>query len=122
MTLRDDSGFDKRRFRRMRVPVLYSPPRMFGPPRVFGQRRQISDISLGGLRIYSDEPLKEGKGLDVELFLPMGQSVKAIARVVWIEELPGGSDARYDVGLEFIHLPPVATNEIKSMLNNQSTN
>lgn len=40
----------------------------------------------------------------------------ALARVVWTKELPEGSVGRYDVGLEFIYIPPVAVNELKSVL------
>ena len=105
-----DSEAQRRRHKRLRVRVSYSPPRMAS------QKRQISDISLGGVRIFSDEPLMEGKGLHLELHLPLKQEVTATARVVWIKELPPGSEARYDVGLEFIHLPSPAMDELKSIL------
>lgn len=111
-----DSEAQRRRHKRLRVRVSYSPPRFFGPPRMASQKRQISDISLGGVRIFSDEPLMEGKGLHLELHLPLKQEVTATARVVWIKELPPGSEARYDVGLEFIHLPSPAMDELKTIL------
>ena len=116
MTDSFDSEIQRRRHPRLRAPVSYSPPRFFGPPRIISQKRQISDISLGGARIFSDEPLVEGKGLQFELFLPLKQAVTAAARVVWVKELPPGSEARYDVGLEFIHLPPPAMDELRIIL------
>jgi len=121
MTESSDSEIQRRRHRRLRVPVSYSPPRYFGPPRILAQKRQISDISLGGVRISSDEPLIEGKGLQLELHLPIKQEVTASARVVWVKELPPGSDARYDVGLEFIHMPASAMDELETILGSTPT-
>ena len=45
----------------------------------------------------------------------------AIARVVWIKALPPGSDALYDVGLDFINLPAKAMNELKFILEETSS-
>lgn len=98
----------------MKAPVYYRPAS------IFKARYNISNISLGGIRIYSDEHLKEGKRLELELLLPSGKSVEAIARVVWIKELPQGAKARYDVGLEFISLPLDAKEELKLILDDSS--
>jgi c-di-GMP-binding flagellar brake protein YcgR len=116
MTDSFNSELQRRRHPRLRAPVSYSPPRFYGPPRIVSQKRPISDISLGGARIFSDEPLLEGKGLQFELFLPLKKAVTASARVVWVKELPPGSEARYDVGLEFIYLPPPAMDELRTIL------
>ena len=115
MSESDKSDFDKRRFPRVKAPVLYRPIKILGP------RRRISDISLAGVRIYSDEPLKEGDQLEIELFLPNGQTVIATARVVWIRRLPSDEDARFDVGLEFTSLPDNATQELKYVLETEPT-
>jgi hypothetical protein len=66
------------------------------------------DISLGGVRIYTDEKLRVGELLKMEFFLPDVTPVTYTAEVVWIEPLPPGSPARYDVGLKFIQLEPAA--------------
>lgn len=113
---------DKRRFPRIKARILYSPPRFYGPPKLYVQKRKISDISLGGVRIYSDEPLKKDKSLQLELELPSGKKVLATTRVAWIEELPPGSEGRYDVGLEFIYVPYDATNELDSLIENALSN
>jgi hypothetical protein len=105
---------ERRRFRRVMAPIFYRAPRIFSP------RHKITNISLGGVRIYSDEPLKVGKRLEIEFFLPENISVTAMARVVWIEELPAGASARYDVGLEFIDLPPHTVKELESVLEKSS--
>ncbi len=68
------------------------------------------------MRIYSNNPLKEKQSLEIELHLPCGKSVVASVRVAWIKALPPGSDALYDVGLEFINLPEDSIFELKSAL------
>jgi len=103
--------FDKRRFPRFKNPVFYLPVR------TFGINRQTSDISLGGVRIYSNNPLKKEQSLEIELFLPGGKSVAASVRVAWIKVLPPGSEALYDVGLEFTNLPEDSILELKSALD-----
>ncbi len=74
------------------------------------------NLGLGGVRIYSNRYLKKGKQLEIELCFPRGNSVIAIVRVVWIKVLPSGSDAAFDLGLEFIDLPPTAREELKGIL------
>ena len=101
---------ERRRFPRVMAPIFYRTPRIFSP------KRRITNISSGGVRIYSDEQLKPGKRLEIEFFLPNGISIVAIARVVWIEELPAGAEARYDVGLEFLDLPPETIKELGGIL------
>jgi len=97
----DKSNKERRGYPRSTAPVYYRYPRTSFP------RHEVNSISLGGLRIYSDELLKEGTQIEIEFFLPMGYS--AIG-------LPPGSQAFYDVGLEFIDLPLEAINKIKSIL------
>lgn len=109
------SKVERRRFPRVRAPVFYRSPRILSP------KRRIADISPSGVRIYSDKHFEEGKRLEIEFFLPTGYSVVTIARVVWIKKLPPDSEGLYDVGLEFIHVPPPAINELKSLLKNTST-
>lgn len=61
------------------------------------------DIGLGGLRVYSDEPLKLGERLDIELFLPDDTSLHCLVRVAWLTALSDGP-ARYDVGLQILDI------------------
>jgi hypothetical protein len=72
------------------------------------RQREPVDISLGGVRIYSDEALRVGELFKLEFFLPDVPPVTYTAEVVWTESLPDGSPARYDVGLKFIQLEPDA--------------
>jgi hypothetical protein len=68
------------------------------------QPRQTIDISLGGVRIYSDDPVNVGTRLSLELFLPDESTLDCKAEVVWVEELASGQPARFDVGLRFTEL------------------
>ncbi len=71
--------------------------------------REPVDISLGGLRIFSDEERKVGELLKMEFFLPDTPPVTYTAEVVWVENLDGDeAPAKYDVGLKFIQLEPEA--------------
>jgi len=116
VTASDESEFNRRRFPRVRAPVFYRPAS------TFGISRKATNLSLLGVRVYSNKPFKEAQALEIELLLPSGQSVKAIVRVVWIKALPPGSDALYDVGLEFIKLPIDAVDKLKSVLEKTSSN
>ena len=107
----DESKPEKRIYPRVNIPVYYRPAS------IFKTRHRISNISLGGIRIYSDQEFKKGKRLEIELFLPSGQSVEAIAKVIWTKELPKDATARYDVGLEFIALPPNAIGELQTIMD-----
>jgi hypothetical protein len=83
--------------------------------------RKASNLSLGGVRIYSNKPLKENELLDIELALPNGKSVTASARVIWIMALPPGSNALYDVGLEFTSISAESLQELRSYLDSISS-
>ena len=89
---------DRRRFRRVKAPVFVRPV----GPMTGGLSRQVNDISLGGLRAYTDETYRDGQKLELELFFPDGTSATVVAQVVWIQPLPKGSPARYDVGLAYV--------------------
>ena len=74
------------------------------------------DISLGGVRIYSDDKLRVGELLKMEFFLPDVEPVTYTAEVVWIVPLPTGSPARFDVGLKFMQLEPGAITLLMGVL------
>ena len=93
---------DRREFRRVQAPVFCRPVGW----RLFDGDRQPIDISLGGLRIYSDEAPARGTKLELELFLPDRSSVTCRVEVVWTVRLPTGAPSNYDVGLKFIEIDP----------------
>jgi hypothetical protein len=91
------SDKDRRRYRRVRAPVLCRP---LGKP--LFRRAQPIDVSEGGLRIYADEPMSVADRLEIELFLPDGSSIECNVEIVWVEALAGAAPARFDVGLRFL--------------------
>jgi PilZ domain len=86
---------DRRRFPRLNVPVFYRPARVLGP------RQPAQDVSRGGIRVYTDDPLALGTRLEIELFLPEGDSLTVDVKVAWVRELLG-QDTRYEAGLAFL--------------------
>ncbi len=114
MTEQSKPVIDKRRYPRLKARVLYKPAKLIG------QKRQVPDISLGGMRIFSFKYHPVGATLHIELSLPSGQTAVAVTRVVWVEAYPKDSEAPYDLGLEFIHLPFGAAHELKSVLGDFS--
>ena len=80
------------------------------------RQRQPIDLSLGGVRIFSDERLKIGELLKLEFFIGDGDPVTYTAEVVWIEPLPDGTAAKFDVGLKFLDLEPAALKLLVSVL------
>ncbi len=105
-------GHERRRYRRIRAPLYCRPAGM----QFLARQHQAVDVSLGGVRIYSDDPLKVGELLKLEFFLPDQKPVTYTAEVVWIEPLPTGAPARFDVGLKFLHLEPAALSMLVSVL------
>jgi Tfp pilus assembly protein PilZ len=104
------SGTEKRRYPRSKPPVLYKPAK------IIGQKHQVPDISLGGMRIFSNKYYAVGQTLNVELSLPSGQTGASITRVVWVDAYPKDSSAPYELGLEFIYLPFGAARELESVI------
>ena len=71
---------------------------------LFHHHRNTLDVSLGGMRVYTDEDFAVGTRLDLEVMTPLGPPIRCWARVVWRVELDGNSPARFDAGLKFIDL------------------
>jgi hypothetical protein len=72
------------------------------------RQREPVDVSLGGVRIFSDEAMRVGDFLKMEFFVADVEPVTYTAEVVWIDALPAGGPAKFDVGLKFIQLEPGA--------------
>jgi hypothetical protein len=74
------------------------------------------DDELGGVRVYSDEAPREGARLHVEIFLPDHTSVICKVDVAWVDPLPAGSPARYDLGLTFVAIHPQDRERLAAVL------
>jgi hypothetical protein len=93
---------DRRRYPRLQADAFVRPTSIFAR----GPARRVNDLSVGGLRVYSDDEHRPGDRLEFELALPRGEAVEFIGQVVWVETLPPGGPARFDVGIEFVEVPP----------------
>lgn len=102
---------DRRRFRRVCAAILVRP---LGP--LARAARQVSDISAGGLRAYSDDKQRMGAKLELELVFPDGGNATCTAEVVWIESLPADAPAKYEMGLRFLDVEPEDLERIAGVL------
>lgn len=93
---------DRRHYRRVNAPITVRPVSILAG----AVPHRVNDVSLGGLRAFSDERHKVGKRLELELTFPGGESATVLAEVVWVETLPTGSPAAYDVGMRYVDAAP----------------
>ena len=114
MNEEDKSYKDRRKFPRLSSHVYYR----IGKSQSLRQR--VSNISLGGVRIYSDDRLEIDEEVELELHFPSGYFGMGTARVRWINALPPESGVSYDVGLEFVEFPEEAIAELKKILEENS--
>jgi len=110
MTASRDDFAERRRYPRLKVKCS------FNPSTIFGEKGQIFNVSLGGMRVYSDKWYMVGKNLEIEVFFPNERSLKATVKVVWIKNLPPDSAAKHDLGVEFITLPFEGIDELQRVL------
>ena len=103
---------DRREYPRLEAPVFCRPA---GRP--LFRRRKAVDVSLGGLRLYADDAPALGDRLALELFLPDESELLCTVEVVWIDELPEGSPARFDVGAKFVQIAPDCIAALDRMLS-----
>jgi c-di-GMP-binding flagellar brake protein YcgR len=107
---------DRRKYRRIRAPLYCRPAGMD----FLARQRQPIDVSLGGVRIYSDEAMKVGELLKMEFFIQDAPPVTYTAEVVWIERIKADGDspppALFDIGLKFLHLEPTALKALLGVL------
>lgn len=87
---------NRRRYPRVKAPVFFKSSRLFA------RKRPVVDIGMGGMRVFSDESFTVGQSLDLELYLPTGETLACSVRVVWLGLLEEGQPAKYDVGLELL--------------------
>lgn len=108
-----ESATDRRRYRRVQAPLFVRPASALAR----APARQLTNVSLGGLRAFTDETYKMKQRLEIELFLPDQTSVTLVAEVAWLQELPAGSPARYDVGMSFVEVEDADLEKIARVLD-----
>ena len=103
---------ERRQYRRIQAHCYCRPA---GVP-FLARHHEAIDVSLGGVRIYSDEEYARGALLKMELFAEGHDSITYTAEVVWVEPLEPGAPAKFDVGLKFVNLAPDAIKFLRSVL------
>jgi Tfp pilus assembly protein PilZ len=74
------------------------------------------NVSMGGARVFSDDTMKIGAKVNLELLPDADTSVQVLARVAWIDALGDGAPARFDVGLEFLDVPEEMVSRLAAIL------
>ncbi len=66
------------------------------------------DISQGGIRFFTHEFIPKGSRLKIRLSFPRTLfSFEALVQCMWIKDMSYGEE--YEVGVEFVDLPPEIT-------------
>jgi hypothetical protein len=76
---------------------------------------------MGGVRVFSDDRYGVGEYVKLEFFAEGIEPFTYTAEVVWIDPLPKGSPAKFDVGLKFVDLAPEALEALARMLGPEGT-
>lgn len=111
---------NRRRFQRLDAPVFARPAGLRERlADLLGSEHQpgrVVNISLGGLRLYSDDKCNVGDHLELEVFLPDRSSITVAARIVWVDALEAGQPAKFEVGAEFTRIDANAALRLKTLL------
>jgi len=66
---------------------------------------QADDISIGGLRMFTDNHLDVGSKLNIEVNIPRSlRPYYAEGEVVWLKESQDGKDKKFDIGVKFLRI------------------
>lgn len=104
---------DRRRHQRIRAPFYCRP----AGQELLAKRMEPIDISLGGLRIYSDEAYRVGSLLRLDISFSRTPPATFTAEVLRIAALRRGAHDRFDVGLAFTHATPEALKLLETVLD-----
>jgi hypothetical protein len=105
-------GEERRKYRRIQAAVYCRPAGVS----LLERRREAVDISLGGVRVYSDDPYRVGGLVKMEFFVEGVVPVTYTAEVVWVEVIASGDPAKFDGGLKFVNLAPDAIQFLRTVL------
>jgi hypothetical protein len=86
----------------LRAPVYFTP---VCPPLLRCDARK-GESALGGFTVQTDEVLRESSWMTTEIFLGQQPDLICTVRVAWVDELPDGLPARFDVGLQIAAIHP----------------
>jgi hypothetical protein len=104
---------NRRQYSRYNAPICYRSASLFSA------RKPLVNISLGGIRIFSDDEFKVGRRLELELILPNDTILTCTAKVVWQSPLPEGAPAKYDTGLQFLDISTDSIHQLSGFLDRE---
>ncbi len=110
-----EEELNRREYPRYNAPICYRSASLFSA------RKPLVDISLGGIRIYSDDDFKIGKRLEIELILADDVVLTCTAKVVWQKPLPEGEAAQYETGLQFLDISADHLTRLSDILDHHRT-
>jgi hypothetical protein len=108
---------ERRQYRRIQAPIYCRPAGVS----LLARHREPVDLSLGGVRVYSDDKYRIGDLVKMEFFTEDSPGVTYTAQVVWIDPLPKDAPAKFDVGLKFVDLSPQALGFLAGVLGPEGT-
>ncbi len=100
------------RYRRIEAPIYHRPASWFAR----GLRGGTTSPEVTGVRSYSDDWLKPGRKLEMDVFPPGGGSLRALVEVVWCDEMPEDFPARYDVGMRVLQVEGGSLSQLRGVL------
>lgn len=101
---------ERRRFPRLDAHVIWRSAGLHVP------RGAAVDMSIGGMLVYSDDPIRVGAHLEIEILSPDQPTLELHAVVVRVDALESASPARFDVALEFIGVTADDTVRLSALL------
>jgi len=118
-----DSHLERRRHPRLALPLpirlsTIDPEidRFTGRPFFRSFEETVADVSRGGARIRSREPLAPGRRVLLEIDLPDGHGFEAIARVAWARLDIGTPSDETGLGIEFLGGSPEQMTRLERFL------
>jgi PilZ domain len=103
---------DRRHYPRVQANITWRP----AGSALFHHKRNTQDISLGGVRVFSDEDFAVGSRLDLDVLIDNQEPVRCWATVVWRRALGADSPAKFDVGLRFTDVAPADIQRLAAVL------
>jgi hypothetical protein len=97
---------------RLRAPIYFVP---VSPPLLQCDARN-GERTLAGFTVQTDEVIRESSWMTTEIFLGRQRDVICTVRVAWVDQLPDGLPARFDVGLQIAAILPDARQRLASAL------
>lgn len=107
---------ERRKYKRLNAPVFCRPLGRSMSASQETEKLKVEDISLGGIRVYTDDRHKVGDRLELELWLADGDGITLDTTVVWIETLEKAEPARYEVGLRFVDVAKADLARLEAVL------